>query len=744
MSFNTIPNQTSYEITKEFGFQNGGTYSINIKSNGTEKYFFYIDLKQKMEEFKNEYNLKNFSCNISIQPNQHIIQIEGGSGKIASTIKKEGLYTSIIRSCTPFNEGCKITLILKNPNSCLSIKDQQYRKIFLITSIISLLLFILWVLNWINFFSFKNKINLLLSLFVLYNFFENYLIFYDFNMRHLSDDVKIDTTYLFYAIFIGRFIYTFALLLTHLGDGILYESLHYSIYIICFIIDFVYSFFVAQIEYNIIFGQSSDKSFLVFTYFIQNHELHIEMTYINVFLFIWNALLISFAINLYSEDGKTYFYVYLSTTIIINNVIYAVILMLNMCLQIASENALKAIQINKNVFLILLLYQMRYRKFITDNYMKLNMKYYNFDMDKNDIIPYIQFWGDSVDKVSIPSHIKEIERSAFSYCHKLERVDFESNSRLQKIGSHCFSGTNIKNIVIPSDVKLIEPNVFDYCKSLQKVDFYDDSKLIAIKSEAFCFSSIDSLTIPAHVKYLIEGWCNETPKLNVIKLSRENNYFLYYDNSFIVGKRSNKGILYFARRNIVKAQIPSFIKKISTQAFGRCKSLRKVIFGIDSKLKVINDSAFIETSIVQITIPQSVIQISKSAFSNCKNLRNVFFMDNSKLANIEMKAFEYTSIREISIPSKVSIIDEYAFSNCRKLKKVKFDSNSEMKMIGKNAFEGTSITSFAFPSETIKIGFNVFYKCNHLKIVEMPSFFSIFDLVKSIFYGCPNVQIMVH
>lgn len=70
------------------------------------------------------------------------------------------------------------------------------------------------------------------------------------------------------------------------------------------------------------------------------------------------------------------------------------------------------------------------------------------------------------------------------------------------------------------------------------------------------------------------------------------------NNNFLLGKSTNNSedydVLLFARRDIVEAAIPSFIKKIALYSFEKCRALRKVIFTEDSKLLSIGHHAFRE------------------------------------------------------------------------------------------------------------------------------------------------------
>lgn len=101
----------------------------------------------------------------------------------------------------------------------------------------------------------------------------------------------------------------------------------------------------------------------------------------------------------------------------------------------------------------------------------------------------------------------------------------------------------------------------------------------------------------------------------------------------------------------------------------------------NSKLNIIEESAFSDTKISTIIIPKSVTKICKSAFIDCSNLKQIHFEDNSNHREIESMAFGRTVIETISIPPKLEKIDLNAFCYCEKLETTIFNRNIDMKSI---------------------------------------------------------------
>ncbi|WP_220124543.1 leucine-rich repeat domain-containing protein, partial [Metamycoplasma hominis] len=90
----------------------------------------------------------------------------------------------------------------------------------------------------------------------------------------------------------------------------------------------------------------------------------------------------------------------------------------------------------------------------------------NFFIDKNNkkILAYLD---KKTTKVTIPSSVKEIGESAFSWCTNLKEVIL--NEGLEKIGAETFYHTNIGSITIPGSVKEIGESAFFGCKNLKEV-----------------------------------------------------------------------------------------------------------------------------------------------------------------------------------------------------------------------------------------------------------------------------------
>lgn len=321
----------------------------------------------------------------------------------------------------------------------------------------------------------------------------------------------------------------------------------------------------------------------------------------------------------------------------------------------------------------------------------------------------------SIEFIVIPASVKIIEDNAFSSCKQLKIVEVMLNSQLQKIGKSCFYDcTKLKEIKIPQNSELeiideyafyrspldyfyippkvstIKPFTFEKCET---IEISKNSDYIKIEKNAFSY--VDKFLIMSKNVEFADDWAFEISYLNKVEFSKFNTKYKYLDNQYIVTKSDEKSDIYdvllYARRGIILATIPSYIKIIASYAFSNCYRLRNLTFTKNSELTIIKDHAFEYTSIVCMTIPSNVKIIGDFAFRKCAYLENINFDDNSKLELIGKNSFDSTSIKSIKIPKSLKKIDQKAFWFCIKLEHFEIPKDSELEMIDIGAFEHTPI-----------------------------------------------------
>lgn len=352
-----------------------------------------------------------------------------------------------------------------------------------------------------------------------------------------------------------------------------------------------------------------------------------------------------------------------------------------------------------------------------------------------------------IESLTIPSHVKELEEGWCTCTQYLNKIYVSPSNRYFKkykekiiIGKTKLEQTNfdtlvfclrdVETITIPNFIKRICPNAFDGCNHLEKIEIPSDSKLQTIGKNAFNDVNIESLTIPSFVKKLEEGWCCNTPFLNKVFVHPSNQNFKSIDNKIIIGKsRTNQtsfDTLVFCSRNIESIIIPNYIKRIGPNAFDNCINLRQVKTTSDSRLQVIENNAFLNSSIEELFFSSQLKELNGN-WCPCtkfltkinispsnryfKSYENNMIIGKSKpeQINFDTLVFCPRDIEFVVIPNFIIKICKCAFSYSKKIKQLKFEKDSKLQLIDEEAFFASSIEKkIRIPSQVTKIEYNSF------------------------------------
>ena len=113
----------------------------------------------------------------------------------------------------------------------------------------------------------------------------------------------------------------------------------------------------------------------------------------------------------------------------------------------------------------------------------------------------IAFSAVPIEKVVIPSSVKEIDYKAFHECCELSEIVF--NEGLEKIGFSSFCGNNCKKIVLPNTVKEIQQYAFCDCPNLEEL-YIPNSVEILEESSCSLNDNLVNVTIPSRFKDRLE------------------------------------------------------------------------------------------------------------------------------------------------------------------------------------------------------------------------------------------------
>lgn len=137
------------------------------------------------------------------------------------------------------------------------------------------------------------------------------------------------------------------------------------------------------------------------------------------------------------------------------------------------------------------------------NFSILNQKMVVGKSDPNlDIFDSIIVASRDIKQAFIPSYIKKIDSSTFSHCCRLKSIQFDKNSKLEKIDDKVFSDSSIEKISIPSSVGQIGRGTFFGCQKLSSIQFEAKSQLKFVRNQAFAYSKIRDFIFPSSVEMI--------------------------------------------------------------------------------------------------------------------------------------------------------------------------------------------------------------------------------------------------
>lgn len=231
-------------------------------------------------------------------------------------------------------------------------------------------------------------------------------------------------------------------------------------------------------------------------------------------------------------------------------------------------------------------------------------------------------------EVTIPSSVTSIGDGAFKHCSALAEVTIPTS--VESIGEFAFATCSaLVDVSIPNSVKNIEVNAFAECSALKKVTIPNSVELIGKYAFSDC-SALKKVTIPNSVKEIDEGVFTGCSSLVEVTIP---------DSVENIGKDA------FSHCNaLVEMTIPTSVGLIGNNAFFECRALKKVT--IPDSVKKIGEGAFSKCSaLVKVTIPNSVNLVGKYAFDGCTALKNV---THSAWTKIKKPAFDKCS-KELKI-----------------------------------------------------------------------------------------------
>lgn len=210
---------------------------------------------------------------------------------------------------------------------------------------------------------------------------------------------------------------------------------------------------------------------------------------------------------------------------------------------------------------------------------------------------------------------------------------------------------------------------------------------------------------------------------------------------------------------ISSVTLPSYLKKIGTNAFSNCDSITGPLV-LPPSIITIGERAFYNCNFTgKLEIPSSVTKLGKGAFEGCKKITGVTLPDGlteiadalfsgcseltgsitipSSVKRIGKKAFmNCSNIEDFQLPEGLKTIDDKAFNWTQKLTNIKIPQS--VTLIGRYAFFASSIKKLEIENNNINIKGNAFNSCLQLEKIDFNN--SIISLEDSAFWNCFNLS----
>ncbi|MBQ8293385.1 MAG: leucine-rich repeat protein [Bacilli bacterium] len=225
--------------------------------------------------------------------------------------------------------------------------------------------------------------------------------------------------------------------------------------------------------------------------------------------------------------------------------------------------------------------------------------------------------SETLKEIIIPSSVTDINRSSFSRCENLEKVQFLNESELTTIGDYAFSYCkNLIEINIPNSVETIGEEVFYNCKGLTSIRIPESLVNIGYG----IFMNCDSL-------YVVYNDSN----MDITDVLMDSNVKIVYD------KEGNASYIYGIEYSIVEQDGFKFIYNESDgyvlYAYIGTKDKVTLPDNINNEMYRINMKYSSASSIV---LPNTIETLYEGSFDWCE------------------------SVKELIIPSTVKVIENFA------------------------------------------------------------------------------------
>ncbi|MDR2584680.1 MAG: leucine-rich repeat domain-containing protein [Prevotellaceae bacterium] len=306
-----------------------------------------------------------------------------------------------------------------------------------------------------------------------------------------------------------------------------------------------------------------------------------------------------------------------------------------------------------------------------------------------------------------------------------------------KIPNLAITGSSLNSLTIPDSVTEIDISTLKFCLTT-----------ITVGSQNLFFTSEDGVLFNKAKTELIryprerkEG-CYIIPD-SVTKIGDNAFYLADLCSVFIPDSVTTIGRCAFSSSDLTSITIPDSVTEIGNGAFTDCEELMSIIIS-NSVRKIGRDTFYGCSGLISITIPNLVTEIGPSAFLNCYRLTSITIPDS--VIKIDRFAFKGCNLSSISIPASVTEIESFAFDECINLTTITVHPNNQVyTSIDGVLFDkakrvlvqypiGRKEECYVIPDSVTIIGAGTFSNCYRLTSVTIPD--SVIEIEFYAFLNC--------
>lgn len=372
----------------------------------------------------------------------------------------------------------------------------------------------------------------------------------------------------------------------------------------------------------------------------------------------------------------------------------------------------------------------------------------------------------SLASVSLPTTLTTFGKEAFSKCSALTDIVLPEKT-LQIPDGFFFGCSSLAAFIIPSGVTSIGKNAFQGCKNLLDIDI--SNTVVSIGEEAFdgC-SSLTSLFIPSSVKtlgaHILTSTSIDTPICVAAGAAEESWDALWNEDGHPIVWNAQDGTI--QKKDGLCYALSHKEGEASVVVVGLEPNLAQIdvpatIDEVPVGEVYLNGLATSKTTLKSISMPENVLihgslvctgfklleavtfgqgahmasgKIDDYAFAECKALTSATLPEAAALGNYALT--QCTSLSALTLPTSLKSIGNYAIYNCSSLASIALPAG--LTSLGENALSYcASITTIALPEGVTSIGSYAFRGCAALAEVSLPSKLTIIGV--NAFMGCTSL-----